>query len=287
MDTYIQTTFPFLRPNEPSTAVSWVACQASREILLLLSCSSGRAKNLLIILPRNAFRSTLQHRHGTTERKGIECETVNGNSTRSTSHVPSDSKRRTHYRLIFPLEKNLAMPRAGFSGVRNDDGEEDDFDGLCFGRFELKGDLVIGLASVSEEINGILYASASDLRPVLGIMEEASPVPAGSHSGESCIPWSSRTSISSSTNAPVSAHLSITGLPTFTGGDCNTWSCFPRRKMVSWHSANFSAAAAISLSCKQSKNTSPWDKQPDRNQLLKRLYLHMRWMTREKIIWWD
>lgn len=123
------------------------------------------------------------------------------------------------------------MPRPCFSGVENDEAEgEEDLEDLCFWRFELMGELVTGLASVSDELSAALYASI--LESPLGTNEACSPELAGRGSGVSCMPRGSGASFSSSKNNPFSKRLSTTGDPGFSAGRI-ALSCLPRRKIVS------------------------------------------------------
>lgn len=70
--------------------------------------------------------------------------------------------------MFFPLEeKNLLNPRACFSGVGAEEDEEElDLVGLCFGCLELTGDLKKLPPSLSEALHG-------DSAPTTGVIAEA------------------------------------------------------------------------------------------------------------------
>lgn len=137
-------------------------------------------------------------------------------------------------RPVFPFdEKNLLNPRAWacFSGVRVEETEEEaDLVGLCFGFFA--GEIVGRFPSLSDGhklLEKCKGDSGSNLWPKAEVALSISSWT------NSCKFW---LLVASSVN------------PSF----CSVWgrrvlNCLPRRYIVSWHSASFSAAAASSLSC--------------------------------------
>lgn len=70
-------------------------------------------------------------------------------------------------------EKNLLKPRECFSGVVVDEVDEElDMEDLCFGLFELTGDLKRP-ESVSDGLHGVLNDSMGDSAPLLFALPEA------------------------------------------------------------------------------------------------------------------
>lgn len=156
----------------------------------------------------------------------------------------------TYYWPLFPFEKNLLKTRPCFSGtivLKFEDS--DDLNDLCFWGLELIGDLKKELDSVldrptyrshtSEADSPVFFELKAEKFPLcawsdccgLGIVGEWKPIRLG---------WSSK-------EASLFLCLSL-GEESISGG-CITLSCLLRRKIVSWHPASFSAAAASSLSC--------------------------------------
>lgn len=155
------------------------------------------------------------------------------------------------YWPFFPLEeKNLLNPRECFSGVgAEEEDKEPDLGDLCLGFFEFIGDFRM-LGSASDGLNGALYTSISDSAPtLLRLAEVTLSNSAWSDSGK----FMPLVVGSSSLRPSPFWLLSLYGDPMISDWGRKFFNFLPRRNMVSWHSASFSAAAANSFSCEEHK----------------------------------
>lgn len=147
-------------------------------------------------------------------------------------------------RTFFPLRKNLLKPWRCFSGVEIEDEGDNDFIDLRFWRFELQGELEIELTSVSDGLKGMLYALCLLVASMASIALWFNS-------------WKPRMLGALKTLGILSKRSSFSWcllvLVRSEGEECNAFNCLPRRNIDSWHSASFSAAAAISLSWKMSE----------------------------------
>lgn len=147
--------------------------------------------------------------------------------------------------LLF--EKNLLNPRPCFSGNVFD--EEKDDDDRRFWCLEFRGDLGMGPDSPSKGLVWELHPFKGDSPPIPCAMEFTS---AWSRCCGLSMPWAlvKPLALGSSSRVPsLDCCLLFGEDPNDSDGGRNAFNCLPRRNMVSWHSASFSAAAAISLSC--------------------------------------
>lgn len=169
----------------------------------------------------------------------------------TTNKIPGShwATRPNGHSFVF-VEKNLLKPRECFSGVGleeddEEDEEEPDLVGWWFGCFELTGDLNRLFASESEGLKGVLYIFTGDSLPTRCILAEVGL--SISAISTLCKFILLVVGLSSAKLSPLWV-LSRDGDPPNSVWGRINFNCLPRRNMVSWHSASFSAAAANSVS---------------------------------------
>ena len=171
-----------------------------------------------------------------TEIKGLHHPTHSA----SLINKSDEATRRNFYSL--PFVKKRLNPRLCFSGnwwLANEEDEEDLE--RCFGRLEFFGEGK-GLPSASEGVMCVLNLLTGDSFPAPRISWSVSGWPAGF--------WEDSPAVvptASCRKSSIRCRLGEQPKDSAEGRIACSWR--PRISIVSWHSASFSAAAAISFSC--------------------------------------
>lgn len=140
-------------------------------------------------------------------------------------------------------EKNLLKPRVCFSGVGVEEADDEvDLVGLWFGF--CTEDMAGKIVSLSDGLYKLLLKCKGESPPNLCTNVEVAL---------SISAWSCKLGLLGSRSVKFSAFEYGDSIGSVWG--CRAFNCLPRRNMVSWHSASFSAAAVKSLSYYKGKNS--------------------------------